>query len=261
MSPTWQSAPVDTARPFATLRGTTVQDGSLADDSSPSLSLVRKDVLVTHHTEPSTRAAAPSSGEVGVPHTDDPVVLRELLRQAREQLRLRESIEQLMADNLARTEALLTQARASSNAADTIDRQSLTDAVEELRTCLHDAMSVVDRLAALLQARPDVPDDRMSTSIAASIESASEEPRRVDVLIHNIHAPALARSVQQHLLDIDGIVDAEVRELAEGLLRITVTATGPVTAESLASWEPNRRRTVRTSSASVLELELDPDMS
>lgn len=198
---------------------------------------------------------------VDVPDTDDPVVLRELLRQAREHLRMRESIEQLMAENVARTEALLIEARASRSTPLDTNRTELERAIETVRTSLQDAMTAVDRLGALLSPVADPPaddePDNAPTSPAAI--ASDQDPRRVEVLIHNVHSPALARSVQQFLLNIEGIAGAEVRELAEGLLRITVTTSAPITGDSLAGWEPERPRTVRTSSANVLELELHPD--
>ena len=57
---------------------------------------------MSQHAEPSIPATE-TPHTMDIPETNDPAVLRELLRQAREHLRARESIEQLMADNIART--------------------------------------------------------------------------------------------------------------------------------------------------------------
>ena len=75
--------------------------------------------------------------------------------------------------------------------------------------------------------------------------------------MHQVHTPALARSAQQYLLGVDGVTGAEVRELAEGLLRITVVSSEAITGDTLAGWERDRGRTIRTANADVLELELD----
>jgi hypothetical protein len=77
--------------------------------------------------------------------------------------------------------------------------------------------------------------------------------------VHEIHTPALARSLQQHLDALEGVDRAEVRELAEGLLRITVAGTAALDGESLAGWEPDRPRTIRTARPDVLEIELSPN--
>ena len=86
----------------------------------------------------------------------------------------------------------------------------------------------------------------------------AERPRTVEVLVHEIHSPALARSLQQHLVALDGVDRAEVRELAEGLLRITVAGTALLDGETLANWESDRARTVLTARPDVLEIELSP---
>ena len=216
---------------------------------------------MSHHADPSTPATETSPAPVEIPNTDNPVVLRELLRQAREQLRMRDSIEQLMADNIARTEALLAQT-GSAHPHRSTDRQELVSAIEAVRTSLRDALAAVDRLSALLDpdATADDQTQRPEAPPPTAAAPATDEPRRVEVLIHNVHTPALARSVQQYLLGVEGVTGAEVRELAEGLLRITVTSGTPITGDALAGWDPDRKRTVRTSSASVLELELEPGM-
>lgn len=214
--------------------------------------------MATDPADQPERAHRATDAGADVPETDDPVVLRELLRQAREHLRLRESIEHLLAENTARTEALLLDARAQ--AAATVDRETLAEAISDLRASLAAALAAVDRLeaatgdgAASSAATPH-PDD----APAAPFVTSDGEPRTVEVLVHEIHAPALARSLQQHLAALDGVERAEVRELAEGMLRITVTGTVAIDGASLASWKPGRGRTVRTARPDVLEIELAP---
>lgn len=217
---------------------------------------------MSQHAEPSMRATETPPAPVEIPDTDNPVVLRELLRQAREQLRMRDSIEQLMADNIARTEALLAQAGSMENPRHAADPHELASAVEAVRMSLQGAMAAVDRLTTLLEPSATLQDNAQRTEVPAHAATppATDEPRKIEVLIHNVQTPALARSVQQYLLGIEDVTNAEVRELAEGLLRITVTSNTPITGDSLAGWIPDRRRTVRTTSAGVLELELESDM-
>ncbi len=213
---------------------------------------------MTDHTDPLKPAPEPAGHPVDVPETDDPVVLRELLRQAREHLRLRESFERMLAENTARTEALLVEARAQ--AAPAIDREALAGAVAELRASLGAALAAVDRLEEATGggAEPPAAAPQPDDARAAAGVTPDGQPRTVEVLVHEIHAPALARSLQQHLGALEGVDRAEVRELAEGLLRITVAGTVALDGESLAGWEPQRRRTVRTARPDVLEIELAP---
>jgi hypothetical protein len=211
---------------------------------------------VTDHADQPQPAPPRPGHAVDVPETDDPVVLRELLRQAREHLRLRESIEQLLAENTARTEALLLEARAQ--AASAIDRETLAGAVADLRASLEAALAAVARLeeAAGGGAEPPASPPRSEDARQGAGVTSTGEPRTVEVLVHEIHTPALARSLQRHLAGLEGVASAEVRELAEGLLRITVQGTIPIDGDAIAAWEPQRGRAVRTARPDVLEIEL-----
>lgn len=213
---------------------------------------------MTDHADPLKPAPEATGHPIDVPETADPVVLRELLRQAREHLRLRESFERMLAENTARTEALLVEARA--HAAPPIDRDALASAIADLRASLHGALAAVDRLEEATGggAEPPAATPQPDDARAAEGVTPDGQPRTVEVLVHEIHAPALARSLQQHLGALEGVDRAEVRELAEGLLRITVAGTAALDGESLAGWEPGRGRTVRTTRPDVLEVELAP---
>jgi hypothetical protein len=82
------------------------------------------------------------------------------------------------------------------------------------------------------------------------------QPIRTDVLIHNIGSPALARSARAHLASQLGVTRADVRELAEGLLRITVEGHAALTSAAFGDWETERSRTVLTERLGILEIEL-----
>ena len=204
--------------------------------------------------------ASVTSGEM--PDTDDPIVLRELLRQAREQLALHRSFDEVIANNIARSEALLAEATRVREPSAAVDVTALHRVVSEIRSSLDDAQSGIDKLDKLLgSAACDTTETSPATTLpaipATSAHPESDDAHTIEVVMHPVHAPALARSAQQFLMEIEGVTRADVRELAEGMLRITVESTGSITGETLAAWEPDRTRTVRTSSADVLELELD----
>jgi hypothetical protein len=193
---------------------------------------------------------APRSA-IEMPDTDDPVVLRELLRQSREQLQMRESIEQMMARSAVRTEALLTQVRGASPPAETVDAKDLREGIATLRATLRQAMETTDDLESRLPPAPQAVAD--GEPVTADKPSG---PRTVEVLVQPVASPKVARSLQHYLADLDHVSRAEVRELAEGMLRISVTASAPLTGDLLAGWEPERARTVHTQRTDVLEIEL-----
>ena len=194
-----------------------------------------------------------------IPETDDPVVLRELLRQAREHLRVRESIEQMLAENVARTEALLVEARQARQADTALAPEAVRETITEARVALRHATAAIERIAAMLpdpaDDAPPMPDE--TTDSTPATPATTGGPRTVEVLMEEVTSPAIARSVQQYLNDLEQVTRAEVRELAEGLLRITVETTAPLTGAALAGWEPERKRTVRTERPDVLAIELD----
>jgi hypothetical protein len=213
---------------------------------------------VTDHADLNPHASRNGVPAVELPETDDPVVLRELLRQAREHLRLRESIEQLMTENTTRTEVLLLEARAAQ--APGIDPAALAGVAADLKAALASALAAANRLGELATPADasTVASPRSEDVSPSPVVTPDGEPRTVEVIVHEIHAPALARSLQQHLAAIDGVDRAEVRELAEGLLRITVAGAARLDGDTLAGWEPDRPRTIRTARPDVLEIELAP---
>lgn len=241
---------IGTPLPFATL------SPSFRATRRPSC--LERTPTVTDNADQPLLAPGTDVHAIDVPETDDPVVLRELLRQAREHLRIRESIERMLSENTARTEALLLEARA--RAAPAIDREALAGALADLRASLQAALAAVDRLEAATGDGAGSPETAPQLNDAPTPRSVTSEgePGTVEVLVHEIHAPALARSLQRYLAELEGVDNAEVRELAEGILRITVTGTAALDGDSLAGWEPQRGRTILTARPDVLEIELAP---
>ena len=206
------------------------------------------------------------SFDPGVPEFDDPVVLRESLRQAHDQLRLYASFDQVIAANVARSEALLAEAsRQRQRPGPAIADPEISATIETLRQQLTNALASLDELERRIvpasdSATPSAPattgDRPAVTDAPSSASDTPQESNRTDILIHNITSPALARSAQAHLAAQPGIVRADVRELAEGLLRITVEGTPPVDSGALANWTPDRKRNVITERLGVVEIEL-----
>lgn len=189
-----------------------------------------------------------------IPDTDDPAILRELLRQAHEQLRLHRSFDQLIAENAARSEALLAETNKARRDASTLKTAEARQVIASLRQSLNEALSGIDRLERLL-----APQSPTSDKSSPSPTPEAGTAHRIDVLIHPVTSPSLARSAQQHLAAIDGVVRAEVRELAEGLLRITVEGNVSISGDTFAEWEPERPRSVRNANSDAIEISLEGD--
>lgn len=80
---------------------------------------------------------------------------------------------------------------------------------------------------------------------AASSESApSTEPTRTTVIVHGIHKPAVATGLQRFLLGQPGISGVEPREFAEGILRLQVRGTVPISEGLFAGWSDGEGMTV-----------------
>lgn len=140
--------------------------------------------------------------------------------------------------------------------------QQLAAELGSLRRQLTDALATLDALERRIvpntgkdkSAQPEPPAPRRAEPSESS--SFDVGPVRTDVLIHSITSPALARSAQRRLASHPGVTRADVRELAEGTLRLTIIGDAPVPSSALDDWEPNRPRLTRSEHPGVLEIEL-----
>lgn len=145
--------------------------------------------------------------------------------------------------------------------------QQLAAELGSLRRQLTDALATLDALERRVvptagkdeAAQTDPPAPRRSTPSESSPSGVA--PVRTDVLIHNITSPALARYAQHRLASHPGVTRADVRELAEGTLRLTIIGDAPIPASALDDWEPNRPRHTRSEHPGVLEIELGDEES
>jgi hypothetical protein len=219
--------------------------------------IVERIVLLTTNSAPEPGVGSALQGEM--PETDDPAVLRELLHQAREEIRLHRSFDQLIAENAARADALLAETSRKREHARNVGAAEMREVVSAVRQGLNAALAGIDQLEKLLAPQQEVAAHAVGKTPFAETEASEDtsQSHRIDVLMHPVTAPSLARSAQQHLAAVDGVERAEVRELAEGLLRITVESRVPITQETFAQWEPERVRSVKNANAEVIEISLD----
>ena len=86
----------------------------------------------------------------------------------------------------------------------------------------------------------------VQTPIAKASASASPkgDPAKTTIIIHGINRPVVATGLQRYLLSKDGVISVEPREFAEGILRLQVRATTPITESLFAGWDDGEGMTV-----------------
>jgi hypothetical protein len=117
------------------------------------------------------------------------------------------------------------------------------------------AEPVVAATAELMEAAPSEPAEESVPATAAepaapveltaALEPApSSEPTRTTVIVHGIHKPAIATGLQRFLLGQPGIAGVEPREFAEGILRLQVRASVPISEDLFTGWSDGEGMTV-----------------
>jgi hypothetical protein len=103
--------------------------------------------------------------------------------------------------------------------------------------------------AILESAEPAVPAEDAAQAQPAAVAPPAEpaapsEPTRTTVIVHGIHKPAIATGLQRFLLASDGVVQVEPREFAEGILRLMVRSSVPISEELFAGWSDGEGMTL-----------------
>jgi hypothetical protein len=70
------------------------------------------------------------------------------------------------------------------------------------------------------------------------------DPAKTTIIIHGINRPVVATGLQRYLLSKDGVISVEPREFAEGILRLQVRATTPITESLFTGWDDGEGMTV-----------------
>ena len=83
-------------------------------------------------------------------------------------------------------------------------------------------------------------------------------PRTIDAMFHGITDPSLALQLQRYLKDIRGVTGVEVREFAEGLLRMRVASNRSLNEGDFSSWPGERKITLSVVQPTVLEANVAP---
>jgi hypothetical protein len=91
---------------------------------------------------------------------------------------------------------------------------------------------------------PEQPPAVAQTPIAEAPAAPKGDSAKTTIIIHGISRPVVATGLQRYLLSKDGVISVEPREFAEGILRLQVRATTPITESLFTGWSDGEGMTV-----------------
>lgn len=99
--------------------------------------------------------------------------------------------------------------------------------------------------APVVVPEPEQPATESAPPVIAEVPvMAKSEPAKTTIIIHGISRPAVATGLQRFLLSKDGVISVEPREFAEGILRLQIRATTPITEALFTGWSDGDGMTV-----------------
>lgn len=101
------------------------------------------------------------------------------------------------------------------------------------------------------ESQPDIPATTPSLS-----KREENQVRTVDALFHGIPDPATALQLQRYLGDLESVGSVQAREFADGILRLQVAVSQPLTADDFAAWSGTRSLQVVREQSNVIEIRL-----
>lgn len=105
---------------------------------------------------------------------------------------------------------------------------------------------------------PDIPDEVIEREPIVEEEAPAEPtgPRSIEMLVQNVPHAGMALSLQKHLRGLESVTSVGTREFAAGVLRLHIEATGEITGADLSSWLEEHSGNIRSTSPSVMEIEI-----
>jgi len=92
--------------------------------------------------------------------------------------------------------------------------------------------------------QPSPAAEAVQTPIIEAPAAPKGDPAKTTIIIHGISRPVVATGLQRYLLSKDGVISVEPREFAEGILRLQVRATTPITESLFTDWDDGEGMTV-----------------
>lgn len=175
--------------------------------------------------------------------------LREALAAANERLALYEGFDHLIEDQVRRTgEALREVVELREQAANGIvsSRRARVEAglvsiSSEIGRISASLDGVSHQVQAMLDAvRTDFASSAVPVAPVSTPGDGSAVPQvgsATDLIVHDVIDTSMAVSIQRHVLGLSAVDSAEVREFAEGVLRLRLALDAPLHASDFEGWE------------------------
>jgi hypothetical protein len=192
--------------------------------------------------------------------------LRNALRAANERLALYEGFDRLIEDQVRRASetvrevVALRDEVAHGNARARLDAEVEAIAVDirALAVALESLGQRVDRLRSSLGHGETA---REPVAVLLPEDAAAGEPGAgpptIDLIVHQVPDTATAVSLQRFVSDLEPVDQVDVREFAEGLLRLRLTVKGPLDPAAFSSWDNAHRMQPLHHSPALIELAID----
>jgi hypothetical protein len=180
-------------------------------------------------------------------------------------MRQLESLDEVIADSVRRTRALLEEAAGLRDRA----RQELAEARAEIErdraeTAQHraDLTAIARRIlggtAPTDQSTPAAPAPVAAPAQVAAqdvpIKTVASPGQNSTIIVHGVTRPAMATGLRAHLMAQSGVTSVDPREFAEGILRLQVIANVPIAETLFTGWKDGEGLTVVQGAPNVIEV-------
>ena len=193
--------------------------------------------------------------------------LRSALDAANERLALYEGFDRLIEDQVRRAgetvrevvalrdEAVHANPRHGLEA----DLEAIAADVRSLAMSLQSLGQRVDLLRSSLAAGDPAPGPNPTSKPAVpAAGDTAPGPRVIDLIVHQVPDTATAVSLQRFVSGLGPVAGVDVREFAEGVLRLHLTVSGPFDAAMFATWDHTHRMHLLHQSPTLVELAIEP---
>ncbi len=193
--------------------------------------------------------------------------LRNALRAANERLTLYEGFDRLIEDQVRRAGETVREVVALRDAAThasvrnrlNADLEAIAADVRSLAVALESLGQRVDRLRTSVgHGEPATePSPILPFEVAPAANPGAGPPSTLDLIVHQVPDTATAVSLQRFVSGVEAVNEVEVREFAEGLLRLRLTVTAPLDETAFATWEHAHRTQTLHRAPTLIELAMD----
>ncbi len=178
------------------------------------------------------------------------------LEALRTTLQRLESFDEVIAESVRRTRALLEEATELRDRA----RRELEDARAGIERDRTELTAIAQRILGHQPARailnPPTGSAPPAETQSPVAPAATEPATNNTIIVNGVSRPAIATALRAHLMAQPGVTAVDPREFAEGVLRLQVVASVPIEEATFAGWKDGEGLTVVQVSPNVLEIVL-----